>query len=96
MEKEAIKRNIESGLSIQKGFESVHCSKTDLPKIFEYFNCKNSSIYKDCLKVINKALQKNLQSVTINSNNVGYLKAVKANCFKFKSQSGSKFDRTSF
>ena len=31
------KTNVEYELSIQRGFESVCCSKTDLSKIFEYF-----------------------------------------------------------
>ena len=45
-------------------------------------NRENSAVYKGCSKAINKALQKNLQSVSVKTNNVGYLKAVKANFIK--------------
>ena len=130
------KRNVEFGISNQRGLESLCCSKSDLSKIFEYFretwvtwhsvtrhslshmgpmilhicvglayltpllrdiwrNRKHSRLYKGCLKIINKALQNNLESVSVNAKNVGYLKTMKALCIKCKTQSGSKKPSTS-
>ena len=58
-------------------------------------NRKHSRLYKGCLKIIKKALQKNLESVSVDAKNVGYLKTMKALCIKCKTQSGSKKPSTS-